>query len=735
MSEFDSAIAIFSQEAAELLSEMEKALLLLESDPNNSEIINSLFRAMHTIKGSSGLFGFAAIVSFTHEAESVLDQVRKGERQIDAELISVLLDSKDHTAMLIDHCLTDNQAPLPEELQSAGLKLIERLCGPRETSLQVSAQTGGKLVAEGGVELSIDDSWLILLDFQTDAFRNGIDPLSFIHYLKTHGEIKQILTITPTMPSGEAMDPENCYLHFKIAFVSAASKKTIESIFEFAADDCEIKILPPNSKIQEYLDLMQSLDTNQVTRLGEMLVEVGALTQNDVNQALKSQQLAQACEAETAKPLGEILVAQNAIQQPVVEQALKIQELNKQKQASEANFIRVDATKLGLLINLVGELVTSSAAMNLIVERYGLSDADDIATNMNSLVNNIRDTALELRMVQIGETFSRFRRVVRDVSKDLNKNIELYIKGGETELDKTVVEKINDPLMHLIRNSLDHGIESPAERIAAGKSPQGSLQLTAFHQSGHVVIQIDDDGAGLNSEKIVAKAIANGLIKPDHGLSKQEIYNLIFSAGLSTKDQATNLSGRGVGMDVVKRNIDELRGTVSIDSVEGQGVSITIQLPLTLAIIDGFMVSTGEERYIIPLDRVVECVELEPSEYEINFVEHYINLRGEVLPYLRLGDYFQQRDSNHNKRESIVVIRTGKTKVGLVVDELHGEYQTVIKPLGKVFENLKGIAGATILGDGNVALILDVQMLFQMAIKKRNKAGKYIKNVASGNAG
>ncbi len=723
MSELDAALTVFSQEAEELLTDMEDALLLLETNPDDSETINSLFRAMHTIKGSSGLFGFNCIVAFTHEAESVLDLVRNGERVIDAELISVLLDSKDHTAKLVEHCLTQPDTPIPAELSAVSERLIKQLTGRQETAIQQAAEKSS-VESEGGGDISTDDNWLISLDFHYDAFRDGMDPLSFIRYLKTLGEVKEILTLAPDMPTGDDMDPENCYLHIKIAFQSDATKQTIEAVFEFAAEDCDIKILPPNSKIEEYLRLLDQQADTHVQRLGDMLINVGALTKNDVDHALQHQHADSLTEIEVpAKPLGEILVEQHVVQQPLVDQALKKQEQTKQKLASEANYIRVDAAKLGHLINLVGELVISSAAMNLIVERHALTDAGDVAASMNALVNSIRDTALELRMVQIGETFSRFRRMVRDVGKELNKDIELYISGGETELDKTVVEKINDPLTHLIRNALDHGIESAEQRLAAGKPAQGTVQLNAYHESGHIVIQIADDGAGLDSERILAKAIANGLVKADHDLTQQEIYNLIFAAGLSTKDQATNLSGRGVGMDVVKKNIEALRGSVEIDSVTGEGTTITISLPLTLAIIDGFMVGTGQDRYIIPLSMVDECVEMNPEECEIDEIQHYINLRGQVLPYLRLGDYFSNQiiDSN-NKRESLVVVKFGQVKAGFVVDHLHGEHQTVIKPLGKVFDNLKGITGATVLGDGNVALILDVQGLINSAIKYQSSS-------------
>jgi two-component system chemotaxis sensor kinase CheA len=384
----------------------------------------------------------------------------------------------------------------------------------------------------------------------------------------------------------------------------------------------------------------------------------------------------------------------------------------------------VDAAKLDYLINLVGELVISDAAIRLMVTQRNLSDADDVASTMGHLVEEIRDTALQLRMVQIGETFSRFQRVVRDVSKDLGKQIELQISGGETELDKTVVEKINDPLTHLIRNSLDHGIEMPEDRLKAGKPEKGTVQLNAYHEAGRIVIQISDDGKGLDPERIVAKAIAKGLIKPDQQLSQNEIFDLIFAPGLSTKEEASNLSGRGVGMDVVKSNIEALRGSVGVTSQLGQGTTVTIHLPLTLAIIDGFMVEAQHERYIIPLSMVQECVEMNSNEWHIDEVQNYVNLRGEVMPYLRLGTYFRnpyqlaEQKSSKGQRESLVIVKFGNAKAGFVVDELHGENQTVIKPLGKLFENLAGIGGATVLGSGDVALILDVQGLIQYAQKR-----------------
>lgn len=719
MSDMNPALETFSQEVDELLTAMEEALLGLEGTPDDADCINSIFRAMHTIKGSSGLFGFDDVVAFTHEAETVLDLVRNGERLIDAELISVLLACKDHTAQLIQHVLFNEDEPLPEALQQQGQALIARLTGVPAAGGMPSTQE------EKADHFEVDpntsdssDNWVISLVFKKDALRNGMDPLSFIRYLQTLGKIIEVIITMPTLPRIEDMVPEDCYLNFKIVFNSSADKKTIEDVFEFAEDDCEIHILPPNSRQEHYLRLLENMPEDQVKRLGEMLVEIGALTEKEVTHTLHEQREDEDAEV---KPLGEMLVEKNILQQPVIEQALKKQESVKQKINKESNYIRVDAAKLGYLINLVGELVISGAAMRLMVDKHGLSDVDDVASTMSHLVEDIRDTALQLRMVQIGETFTRFQRVVHDVSKELGKQIQLQITGGESELDKTVVEKINDPLTHLVRNSLDHGIESPEVRVRAGKPEKGTIQLNAYHDSGRIVIQISDDGKGLDPERIVAKAVAKGLIKPDQVLSKSEIYNLIFEPGLSTKEEASNLSGRGVGMDVVRRNIEALRGSVSVDSELGQGTSVTIHLPLTLAIIDGFMVEAQKERYIIPLSMVEECVEMSSDEWQIDEAQHYVNLRGQVLPYLRLGDFFHNNKKHtRTQRESLVVVRFGEAKAGFVVDELHGENQTVIKPLGKLFENLNGIGGATVLGSGDVALILDVQGLIQHAKKRVN---------------
>jgi two-component system, chemotaxis family, sensor kinase CheA len=404
----------------------------------------------------------------------------------------------------------------------------------------------------------------------------------------------------------------------------------------------------------------------------------------------------------------------------VVEAALEKQIQVKEARASAQQLVRVDASKLDMLVNLVGELVIAASGVNAIAQRGGHDDILEAASTMNRLVEEVRDSALNLRMVQIGDTFNRFQRVVRDVSRDIGKDIELVISGAETELDKMVVEKIGDPLTHLVRNAIDHGIEDRNLRVQRGKPAKGTVNLNAFHESGSIVIEVSDDGGGLNKDKILAKAIERNLVSAGQSLTDQEIYKLIFEAGFSTADVVSNISGRGVGMDVVRRNIEALRGTVEIDSELGVGTTMRIRLPLTLAIIDGFLIAVGKSSFVIPLDMVVECVDLTEADRNAMKERSYMNLRGEVLPFVYLREMFGIEDAT-SRRQSVVVVQYGAMRAGMVVDSLLGEFQTVIKPLGRIFEGMKGIGGSTILGSGEVALILDVPNLVQQASRVAQK--------------
>ncbi len=720
----DELTSVFVQESREQLAEMEAGLLRLEQDPHDADNINAIFRAAHTIKGASGVIECGFIESFTHKVENILDKLRNGEISVSGPLATLLLECCDHMGRLID-VLEAQQAQPPEDVSNQGEALQVRLTDFLSATEAPPAEEPGAMPIEheSPVEISgggvvITDGWHISVRFGPNVLRGGMDPLSFLRYLASLGEILGMETIPDSMPEAEEMDPESCYLGFEIHFQTRASKADIERVFDFVQDECELRILPPNSKISEYLKHIEELPEDNM-RLGEMLVRCGALTQAELDEALRQQAAltnnedagiteGDATEGHQAPQLGEILVEQKVVQKTLVDAAVGKQAQVTEKKAKESRMIRVQADKLDQLIDLVGELVIAGASTNLLANRSGQTELVEATSILSRLVEDIRDSALQLRMVQIGETFNRFHRVVRDVSKELEKNIELQISGGETELDKSVVEKIGDPLMHLVRNALDHGIEPAAVRMATGKPVQGHVALNAYHDSGSIVIEVSDDGGGLKKERILAKAIEKGLIQQGYNLSDQEIVNLIFEPGFSTMEKVSNLSGRGVGMDVVRRNIQSLRGTVDVTTQEGIGSTFTIRLPLTLAIIDGFLVSVEQASYVIPLDTVVECIELNDQPDN----KHYLNLRGEVLPFLRLREIFGI-EGEIPFRENVVVVQFAGQKAGIVVDQLMGEFQTVIKPLGNIFKHLRGIGGSTILGSGEVALILDVQALVQ----------------------
>ena len=713
----DELTSVFIQEGREQLQAMETGLLELEQQPDNHDVINGIFRAAHTIKGASGVIECHFIEQFMHKVENILDRLRNGEIHVSSELTGVLLRSCDHLSALMDVLESGAAAP-PDEISQRGQALLNELAAVTNDKAGDAASPENHALIEAEAEVEAlgggvvnTDSWHISVRFGPHMLRGGMDPLSFLRYLASLGEILALETVPDAMPEASEMDPESCYLGFEIRLQTRSSKADIERVFDFCRDDCELRILPPNSKLAEYVKLIRELPEDDM-RLGEMLVRCGALTQGELEAGLFSQQQSKAPADPTndstppTPPLGEILVDNKVVHKEVVEAAVSKQAQVSEKKAVEARLIRVQADKLDQLIDLVGELVIAGASANLLAQRSGQSELFESTSILSRLVENIRDSALQLRMVQIGETFNRFNRVVRDVSKELDKEIDLIITGAETELDKSVVEKIGDPLMHLVRNSMDHGIEKADAREARGKSRRGTVQLNAYHDSGSIVIEVMDDGAGLPRDKILQKAIDKGLVQPTQQLSDQEIINLIWEPGFSTAEQVTNLSGRGVGMDVVRRNIQSLRGSCEVSSIEGEGATFTIRLPLTLAIIDGFLVGVGKSSYVIPLDMVIECIELKEESADRDF----LNLRGEVLPFVRLREMFEI-EGDRPIRENIVVVQYAGQKAGIVVDQLLGEFQTVIKPLSSIFRHLRGIGGSTILGTGEVALILDVQAL------------------------
>jgi len=714
-------IQTYVAEAHALLQEMEGLLLHWDSGPRDADTIDSLFRAAHTIKGSAGMFNLDPIVEFTHIVEDVLVRVRDGNVEVVPDLVALLLDSCDHMLHLVN-VVAEQGEQLDVAALERGIDLRKRLQFYRTDVHAEDGDPGEKRdtpasnsVASArakGSEVS-SDNWHISLRFGQNILREGLDPLYMIRYLSSLGDVVSITTLPDAMPEAPEMDAEAFYLGFEIDLKSEAKKEAIADVFEFVIDGSLIHILPPHSKTTEFVELIRSLPEDEI-RVGEILVATGALTRQELDDGLSAQQKSLQTDGSVAL-LGEILIEQGSVKQEVLQAALDKQTQAKDKKIKESRFIRVQTEKLDELINLVGELVTAGAGANILANRSKNTLMQEANSAISSLIEEIRDSTLKLRMVQIGETFNHFQRVVRDVGRELGKEIDLIITGGESELDKSLVEKIGDPLLHLVRNAIDHGIETPEQRHAAGKPAKGTIRLNAYHDSSGIVIEISDDGAGLNRDKILQKARQRGLVPDGVTPNDQEIYSLIFEAGLSTSEVVTNLSGRGVGMDVVRRNIHALRGSIHLDSQLGVGTTMSIHLPLTLAIIDGFRVGVGKSNYVVPLDMVLECIELSDSKRQGAHERNYLNLRGEVLPYVLLREHFEIEGPGV-RRENVVVVQYGGQKAGLVVDELMGESQIVIKPLGRIFSNLRGINGSTILGSGEVALILDVPSLVKKAI-------------------
>ncbi|MDT5042334.1 MAG: two-component system, chemotaxis family, sensor kinase CheA, partial [Actinoplanes sp.] len=507
-------------------------------------------------------------------------------------------------------------------------------------------------------------------------------------------ELVSVTTVPDLLPAADEMDAETCYLDFEITLSTTAGLAAVEGVFDFVRADSDIRILTSASTLSDYRDLVASFGPHSA-QIAEILVRSGAARAGDLTGDGPQPGAALAARAEPAGPPPAETTA------PAVRTGA-----DRVARAGEVNSIRVDAARLDLLIDTVGELVIAGAGAGLGARLSGDEDLRTSIGEVMRLIEGVRSNALRLRMVPIGTTFSRFQRVVRDVSTDLGKDVSLVITGGETEVDKALVEQIGDPLTHLVRNALDHGIEPADVRVAQGKPARGTLRLNAFHDSGSIVVEVGDDGGGIDRGRVLAKAVERGLVEPGAPLSDKEIDALIFEPGFSTSTQVSNLSGRGVGMDVVKRNVAAMRGAIDVENRPQEGTTVRIRLPLTLAIINGFLVGIGAATFVIPLDHVVECVELPVS----NQRRDYLDLRGEVLPLIRLWSLLSV-PGERPRRESVVIVEHAGSKTGLVVDTLKGESQTVIKPLGRLFEHVEGIGGSTILGNGEVALIIDVATL------------------------
>ena len=681
----------FKEEAYELLSELENSLLELEERPDDVDLIGRVFRAMHTIKGSGSMFGFDDIASFTHEVETVFDMVRNGKLEVTTTLVNLTLSARDQIKSMLDNSDGGGADLETSGRIIAGLRALASNEGPAAPAAPVEPKA---VKPAGGARMT----YRIRFVPPRDIFSSGSNPLNLLSELKELG-VCNAVAHTSGVPSLEDIDPEGCYVHWDVILTTDQGLNAIRDVFIFVEDDCELRI----EAIAEHDEFSAA---QSYKKLGEILLERGDISSDEMAGVLAKQ-----------RRFGEIAVSSGLVPEAEVLSALveqrHVQAVRQEKQSADAaNSIRVPAERLDMLVNLVGELVTVQARLSQTAAGRGDAELSAIAEEVERLTGELRDNALNIRMLPIGSTFSKFKRLVRDLSAELGKEIEMTTEGAETELDKTVIERLNDPLIHLIRNSIDHGLELPEVRLAAGKPRFGTVHLAAVHSGDSVLITIKDDGAGLDKEAIRAKAIERGVIAASAELSDKELFALVFAPGFSTAKKVSSVSGRGVGMDVVKKAIDALRGSIEVASVQGEGTRIMVRIPLTLAIIESLLVKIGKDFFMLPLSLVDECVELTREDVARAHGRNLAHVRERLVPYIPLRERFRI-PGRVPDIEQIVITEVNGVRVGFVVDQVIGEHQTVIKSLGRAYKNAEGISGATILGDGSVALILDVPQLVQ----------------------
>ena len=674
----------FRDEAAELLQELEAALLALEESPRESALVDRVFRALHTLKGAAGLVGFDSVMALCHAAETVFEQIRSGDRAIDRALVDLALATEDQLRLLVD---AEFGGPSADTERTAALLDAYRQDEPR----QLNADAGPFVSATRR-----QFTYRIRFRPAPNILHQGLQPQLLLHELARLGEAL-IVAQCDRIPPLDKLQPEECHVYWDVILTTGEDENAIRDVFIFVEDDCELSI--------DLIDADGLLDDDaDYKRLGEILVERGDLPREVLDELLHEK-----------KRLGEMLIETGRVDPSQVEAALaeqeRVQRLRRERQVLEAtDSIRVKSERLDKLVNLVGELVTVQARLAQIAAFTPETELFGVSEEIERLIWELRDQVLNIRMLPIGGTFSRFKRLVRDLGQELGKDVILVTEGGETELDKTVIERLGDPLVHLIRNSIDHGIETPTARKASGKPLKGRITLSAEHSGANVLITVADDGAGLDRGRILARALERGVVAPQAEPSDRDLYNLIFLPGFSTAEQISSVSGRGVGMDVVRQAVETLRGSIEVASVAGEGTRFVIKLPLTLAIIDGLRVAVGGEQFILPLADVEECIELTDADVAASHGRNLVRVRGEIVSYVPLRQAFSIQ-GGRPPIEQVVIARLDSGRVGFAVDQVIGENQTVIKNLGRFYQNLRGISGATILGDGRVALILDLPQL------------------------
>lgn len=649
----------FFEESFENLETMEQALLRLDVAAFDAEVINTIFRAAHSIKGGAATFGFAAVASFTHHAETLLDQMRSGARSLAQADIDLLLRAGDTMRGLLT--AARDASPIDAAQVAQVQADLEAALSGKPAAPAASTAAASPAAKPGG--------WRVTFAPKPDLFRSGNDPLRIIRAVSELGR----LTSVPQLPEAVSLhgaEPETCYLSWILDVEGEISRDAIQDCFAWVEDECDLRIesalAPPPAAA----------------------VELPAPPSAKAESAITNKQPEVPVQARGSKP------------------------------ANDGASIRVGTEKIDALINLVGELVITQAMLTQVAGGLDPVQNEKLLSGLSQLDRNTRmlqEAVMATRMLPMEAVFSRFPRLVRDLAAKLGKQVRLVTVGEQTELDKSVIEKITDPLNHLVRNSLDHGLEKPGDRTASGKDGTGTITLKAAHQGGHIVIEVCDDGRGLDRARILAKAAEKGIACSD-AMSDGEVYQLIFAPGFSTAEQVTDVSGRGVGMDVVKKNIQALGGSVELSSTPGRGATVLIRLPLTLAILDGMSVSVGEDVFILPLSSVVESLQPQPEQVKrVGHAGTVVRVRNEYLPLVDLREWFDLPGGRRTAHESIVVIVESEgRKVAVQIDELVGQQQVVIKSLEANYRRVRGISGATILGDGRVSLILDVASVVRL---------------------
>jgi two-component system chemotaxis sensor kinase CheA len=654
----------YQEEAREILVELESALLALNETPDDIELVGRVFRALHTIKGSGAMFGFDELAAFTHKLENAFDEVRNGRLTITPELIDLTLAALDQIHAMIE----DGNGAQAADAEACAqiLAKVKQLVGI------AASQTDGEADAPqpppSAVPSGQEHEWHLRFSPGPEMMRNGVNPLLLLRELEQLGGLAVKASMDAVPPLGE-LDPERCYVSWEMVLATAACQDAIRDVFIFVEDTCELTI-------------------ESSSGLAENVAQPEAAAAN------KGDAVAKALE-EKRIPSG----GRRVYDKP-----------------DNATSLRVPAAKLDQLVDLVGELVTVQARLSELSAQSEDSEVTAVSEEIERLTSSLRDNSMSIRMLPIRATFEKFRRLVHDLARELHKDVELTIEGAETELDKTVVDQLSEPLMHLIRNSMDHGIETAAVRAERGKRSTAEIHLSARHEGGSVLIAVSDDGGGIDKEAVLGRAIEKGLIAVGSHLTESETFGLLFQPGFSTAKQVTDISGRGVGMDVVRKSIENLRGTVDVSSKFGEGTTVTLRLPLTLAIIDGLLVSVADAYFVLPVSSVLECIELTREDIEKANGKHLVDVRGELIPYIRLREQFNIR-TELPEIEQIMIVETGAGRYGFVVDQVLGDHQTVIKNLGRFYRHVQEVSGATILGNGMVALILDPERLAADAVR------------------